>query len=422
MVAKIGKYYNVEFSIGKIDLSRFVSSVRIENNVLFAYPCYTIQFFLDSKFIQSEKLNGRETAKISIELVTENEENVRPEIVNEELIIIKTVSGISSSNQQLINEQDFPAQQKVDIIAIPKISYLVMSTTVNRLFTNENRKLPIDIVKDLFNTFSSSQESLIQEENKNDEPLEQLIVPPMTFIQSIRYIDYLYGIYNGPAFYYCTGTGTEHSFLLWDLSHKIKEPEKYTVNFLSAGQPETDTIYKSSHLNKLYFSNKMNIQYNQNQSFITGSYNNTYITKPKQEFVKIIQKSSEDVFNENGITDSSTIQNGNISEILERRTKVSFSHVGMEEGSESFANSKISSFISRGILIQFALEKNISIRDLGEVGIPITVDSDIPQYINFTGKYLVTSNISMLKRYGSSGNFFNCVVLVNALRGNTSLK
>lgn len=413
---RLNKFYTIEFSVGDEQFFENVREVQIVNYVGYIYPVIAVKFIYDSKRVALDGIVTGGRAKISIFLTTENEDIQKTPYTELDLIILKTITNVNSSINPSAQEFDHPQNAPIVVIAVPENCFRNMNKTVNKVYGIDDRRTPVEAIKSLSETFLTGVDIDISTRNQNEVSLEQLIVPPQTFVQSIRYVDALYGLYHGPSYFSCDPVTGGTQFNMWDMRTKIKETEAYKVHFLSMGQDDNATIYSSSHQDNTYFvAPRMNVSYLQNRNIMKSAYTNRFITMPLTNFYGVVEKTVPEIYENNSIHDGNA--NPIFNDTLQDRVRVHCNRVGQED-SDAFATSSLSKYLSEGIQISFSLDRNFSINDIGRVGVPILIMSDNFNYTNYTGKYIASKSTITFREYE---NYFIANATVRLFRGNAGL-
>lgn len=398
-IRNIRPYYSISCIVKNededLDLSQNLMSITIISSINAPYQTVITSFLIDSKIMVRKDLFGKSDILLEIQLMTEG---VTPsESIKLELITIRQDTPLSMKEQ---NELGVQVEDMLTVINVVKTPYIQMSTPINKLFDESHRKTPIEMVKDLISDFLPDINTDIREINYNDEKLFQFIVPPMNFMDSIRYIDGSdidlvdkfgpgVGIFNGPMFFTnrfeIDGTDT---LCLWDLGSMMKGEIEYTVYQLAIGGDDSDIMEKAGVEDDIFYTrNAVNNVYRGNQDIITNNYTNKFISKPSNDLYKLIEVSMEEAF-ENSIRDSGSL---NINESLKSNYSYRFLEVGLETSNIPYM-ARMTRKISSLSEIEIYIDRNLSINRLSRVGIPIDFVQRTADYTDLGGRYIVNSS------------------------------
>lgn len=411
-------YYTITAKMGDWDLSNHLQKITVITSIFSPFQNVVLEFKINTKDAVLFDLLGKEDFDISIKLMTEDV--IEQEDIQLTLVPIKNEIQMSRVDK---SEQPHPFSDNIAFITIPKQPFKYMSTTVNRLFDNTSKKNPIEMVEDLISTFLPSMKTEIKKENINKEQITQFIVPPMTFMNAMRYIDGTdsniqnkfgngLSIFKGPMFFQCRFD--EDTFGLWDLSKIIKMGPEYTIHHLTAGGNDSD-IMKNSGLdgNEYYTSDPIKCINRGTQDLIKSSYEINYLSKPIDTLYKWHNFNIKDVFSESSINDGTDIYYHDV--IKDRKEYHSFAEVGYEYSDVLYKN-RIAKKLSGMSEIQFSMNRNLILTKLAKVGIPIKIEPHTDAYIDFRGKYIVSGSKIQIDR--SDSDSWVCVSTIRALRGN----
>lgn len=400
--------YHVLFEFGDIDLSLFVDKVDIINSMESVYPIVMIQFRDDSQQITEEQLYGQQDCKLSIMLTTESREIL--ETIELDLLVVKPYISYGAKTEAVENEH--PRSDYIKLICIPKKSFETMATTVNFLFQYSKPTLPVDAISAIIDKFAPDAEVNIKKENHNPDKMYQLIVPPMSFTRAISYVDHYYSIYKGVLFYFCSWNNT---FNMWDLSDQINQTELYTVHFLAEGKKD-DHIYTDIEENPdttFYTFTPFRSNYRGNQRKMIDGDKFIGISKPSDNLFHITTNTSNEVFDENTPHDGGEYL---AHKELEKRVTVANTKYTGNEYSDTIIRTRMASKIAKMADFTFQMDRNLVLKNLLEVGVPIMLIPEAVKYSGHAGKYIVSE--SHLKLNRDSQPHFIARIDITVLRAN----
>jgi len=396
----IRPYYTISCTIknedGDLDLSQNLMGITIISSVNAPYQTVITSFLVDSKILVRKDLFGKGDMILEIQLMTEG---VTPtESIKLELITIRQDVPLSMKEQ---NELGIQVQDMLTVVNVVKQPYIQMSSPVNKLFDESHRKTPIDMVEDIISDFLPEDINTdIREVNHNTEQIFQFIIPPMNFMDSVRYIDGSnmelvdkfgpgVGIFNGPLFFTnrfeIDGGNT---LCIWDLGSMMKGEIEYTVYQLALSGDDSDIMEKAGVEDDVFYTrNDINHIYRGNQDIIVNNFTNKFISKPSNDLYKKIELSMEDAF-ENSIKDGGSLD---INEVLKSNYSYRFLEVGLETSDIPYM-ARMTRKISSLSEIELYLDRNLSMNRLSRVGIPINFIPRTADYVDIGGRYIVNSS------------------------------
>lgn len=399
-IRNIRPYYSISCTIkhedGDLDLSQNLMSVTIVSSINAPYQTVITSFLVDSKILVRKDLFGKSDILLDIALMTEG---VSPsENIKLELITIRQDVPLSMKEQ---SELGIQVEDMLTLVNIIKQPYIQMSTPVNKLFDESHRKTPIEMVEDIISDFLPANINTdIRSTNINTEKLFQFIVPPMSFMNSIRYIDGSdmdlvnkfgpgVGIFNGPMFFTnrfeIDGGNT---FCIWDLGSMMGGEIEYMIYQLALGDDDSTIMEKAGVEDDVFYTrNTVSHIYRGNQDIIANNYTNKYISKPSNDLYELVEVSMEEAF-ENSVKDGGTLD---INEILKSNYSYRFLEVGLETTNIPYM-ARLSRKISSLSEIEIYVDRNLSINKLSRVGVPIDFIPRTADYVDLGGRYIVNSS------------------------------
>ena len=218
---------------------------------------------------------------------------------------------------------------------------------------------------------------LVKCKGKNEDTIDQLMIPPMSFSEALNFINNMYGIYNNELFRYCDWNGT---FKMWDIKEYFDENKgcgNIKLHKLPIfGPPEltnpaTEIAQKSSK-DYLCYDN-VSTTNRIVDSFVENGFKQTYIYHPAFDIAYYVNKDMSQEF----------IKHGNIhgcdclkydADALSERYKVHNDDHGMmnefygSKPSEYFINRRFSRESLKLNFVKFNITRKLKVHDLMKVG------------------------------------------------------
>ena len=391
-VNKLGKNYSIELYVGKKDITKYVYSVRIINNILSAWPIVSIRLGMDCNDIILEDIYGQKEIFLKIVLNTEAAEP--QETINFHLLYLQSNVDLIPKITQSQKQYDL---QPIEFSAIPIYSMNLMAMFINEIYQDaDGPKTGIQIIKDILSKYSFSYQ--IDDAGSVTTAVPQTIIPPMSFKQMVDYIDKYNGIYNGPLFYNCFHDGT---FKMWDLSQKIKRTSVFKIYQLSSGgtAPDvTDNIFKETLTKNVYItSESIQTIYHSNANILKYGFNMIHVLHPDSSLYDLKSKTSDNIVSEYGV-----INNGKrfiFNPLLKIRKKYDYFTSGAR--GDDVVTSNSSSNLAKISTLQITLKKDIKLQDILRIGEPITFEPTTLEYMRYSGKYILESYDIQFSMLGS---------------------
>jgi len=288
-----------------------------------------------------------------------------------------------------------------------------MTTTVNKLFDETRQLTTLEVVQEVQNEFISNINPAIQKENENSTPCEQVIVPPMTFVDFLRYMDKNFGLFSGPAFFHTRFE--DNTFCLWDLKKALtlQEPSYTVYQLTETGKSLDEKTAETEDDPSKFYTIDINTWYSGNEDIMVNSYNTKFNSKPLDDLHIWKNFSMGDIFSSNAVISGGKL---NVNEIVKEGTGYeNINEIGNFYDDNIYL-SRLSRRISSMYEIQFLLHRKLRIIRLARVGVPIEVIPLSTELVNFRGKYIVnTSNIAFELNDTAT---WECQATIRAFRGN----
>ena len=280
-------------------------------------------------------------------------------------------------------------------------------------YNNDGSYTPVHLVNKLFDRFiTSNVQKNIKMSNINSVGLENVVIPPRSFIGAIRYINDRYGLYKGPLFVYHS---LENKFNMWDLSTVNNYEKDYTVEFLSSGENDKSTINRSGEGdNHFYTYYPLHVKNKTNASIMSTGYEHIVSKSPRNKLFKNIILNVEDVLDKISMSGNSKILCNPIAKT--KRTIHSTSVMGNDDDDDNaFLTSKLSQYMAASSMFKFRLKgSKIPIKKLARVGGCIELIPHVVEYLKYSGLYVVGSSVISLTRE-NSGHYM-CYAEVTCFR------
>jgi hypothetical protein len=394
--------YEFELKVGSFDLSNDLISLNIITSVDLPYQTFLLTFFVDPKDFITEEIFGQKPIKLVVKLLATDQ--FPQEAINFELMYLH-------SDMELQTQMQNPAEYQKDrtqvtISAVSRTAYITMNTIVNSIHAGTFVETAITSM------VSSSGASLKYDQNgKNTEVIDQILVPPSTLYQTLRYINRTWGIYDGAPAIYCSYDNIVH---IKNMTNKMRQAQTFTIYQMGTDSDNTELISKCNDGKHFYTIYPLSTKYEGNSVFALLAPTQIYVVKPRDRLFENIQINLEDFSKTKGLID----KNKTIffdKQALKSDTRVSIhkDHTGYETD-QSFINANMSQKIMNVTELNATIERSIKILNLMNVGEPVLVTSKTNEQDRLAGKYILrTSEI----RFNKSKDWESSAVM-NLIRTN----
>ena len=211
----IKEYYSVEIFVdGSFSkpLTDNFSTCRIKDSIKLVYPVFYLYFHIDNDSIIKNNVYTQCDIKVKIVYTKDDGKQTSQENVFDLLLLEINVDLPPKAANDHSDERD-DQRRPICMTCIPKKASLYATTCMNRLFSEGTSVTPYDAIVKLISD-AQIEKKIISGDNKNSGKLGQLIIPPMTFISAIDYIDDSFSIYKGQTFRHFTHDGI---YQMWDI-------------------------------------------------------------------------------------------------------------------------------------------------------------------------------------------------------------
>ncbi len=412
-MVKLQQNYNIVFTIGEYNFSHSITKIEIGSSydIGSVYPVFFIHFRIDSKLLFITEFYKNEEIKLQISF-TDVEKKIR-EICNFNLIGISMDFniGMKPGIKSAALLPDHPLAQHVRLIAISKKAFISMTTTVNKLFSYKENNTPLLCVEKLCDTFLKQlDEKVIDKKNENKYSIEQLLIPPMTFADSVRFINSKYPLYEGGLpFLFCN---TDNVLQIWDITQKIKEREYYKVYYLTKGEKDENTILQTpgDEMNIYHCSPpQIKTDFQSNKQVIKSGYESIVVNKPLDNINEYLNMKIDDIYKDYGLKDNDPENMLTYYKTLRYRKSIKQNIPGVDTIlTKTILNKKI----SKSVEIKLSIVGNTPITKLLQIGVPLYFQSNVVEQLKFNGKYIINMSYMVFMRIDSSnyrfGNMITC--------------
>lgn len=399
--------YDIELKIGEHNYSENVFKVEQLCSIYYVMDLFLISFMEDMSDILDEKIFGTENVNLKIRY-TRLDKSISEETVIDLLVLKMNFPVLSRENNVPGGKSSSYQPRKITLVCVPKIPFEKLYTNVNFLTRINNNKRPIDIVKTLVNLYLKKDILVdINERNSNNNTVFQCLISPMYFVESIKYIDNKYSIYQGtkPFFYI---SSYEPTIQLWDMKKKLEDDYAFKINLLNLGK---DKVGESPGKdNNVYITNHIKTIYSANEKTVSSGYVTNYISKPLDTLYKIDTVNVSDVFRSNSLTETNSEMT--VNEVLKNLIK--WDHT--IEDNKFLNQNIISTKINSSSEIQLMLDTDIPWISLTKVGQRVLLNSNKESYKAYSGNYINKKAFIKWERYTKS-NYYQCSAIINMIRG-----
>jgi len=400
--------YDFQLFIKDKDYTPDLQRVSIATSITAPWQTIIFEFFIDSNDMILDKIYGQDPIKLNIRLL--GSAGVPIEQIELDLMYV-------DSNYDLLMKSADPQKSmkdrtKVEVITICRKPFQTMTTVVNSLYYDSDIQSAINNLVE--RRIATGATLKYDSQGTNPEKIDQILIPPTTFHQAIRYLDHYFGVYNGLLGFFCLWDNTIY---LKNLTKKPTTSHTFTIHQLTTDAKEADIITAPADGKTFYTYKNVETTYMGNSIIAVTAPTLKYIVKPKDTLSHTINIDMNAFSTQYGIIaknkkiffDSEALGNS--------RQRVYNNHTGYEK-TESFINANLSKEIAEMSLIYINLNsKNVSLLNLMHVGESVKFNSKVTDFVQLTGKYILKSSELSFERLRD----WEVYADINLIRTNKSL-
>ncbi|MGD2072242.1 MAG: hypothetical protein PVG65_01990 [Candidatus Thorarchaeota archaeon] len=398
--------YDMQLIIKDKDYTPDLQKISIATSLTTPYQIVVLYLFIDANDMILDKIYGQDYLKLSIRLLGQGA--VPVEQIEFDLMYLTSDYDIivKSVDQQKTMKDRSP----IEITTVCRKPFQTMSSIVNSLFYNSNMS---ETVATLVQGLKTGATLNYDTNYTNDEKIDQIIVPPTTFYQAVKYLDKTFGIYNGLLGFFAL---YDNKIYLKNLTRKIISSHTFTVNHLATDAEENETITQGIDGVTFYTWDDIETEYSGNSVFSVIAPRNRFVVKPGDTINHTIDINLENFAQTYGLISKNNKIFFDSDALSLYRRSVMTNHTGYEK-TRSFINADLSKEIASlaSLNIEFN-SKNISILNLMNIGEAVKFNSKVSEYVQLTGKYILKSSELTFQRLKE----WEAIANLNLIRTNKS--
>jgi len=398
--------YKIELKIRDLDFTNELYRVRITNVLDNPFQNYTLEIFSDPRDIMLKKIFGQESLKLSIKLIGQAQEGLPKEEVSSELLHIRTDFEVPL--EQISMAKDQRDRASVPFFAIPRINMEAMSTLVNKVYSATTIEA---VIRDLVG--QTRAKLVLDTDGINTQLIDQVIIPPLSLVKAIKYVNEIFGIYKGTMGW----NFDQDTLYIFNLTKRMNKNPAFVVYQLVTDANNDEVIQKCSDGKNFYTYDTLLTGYGANARFAQVAKKINYIVKPRDSLYRVINLDLASVCNDYGLNSKLGVPVF-YNPSFNNRTKYHINFTGYDED-ETFAINQAVEPTRDMTSLSFNLERNLPILNLTRVGEPIKLNSGTMENVDLTGKYILRSTtLTFLK---ASDKEWETTANIQVMRTNRTL-
>jgi len=410
--------YDLKMIIKDLDYSSDLISVRIISSLSTAYQNIFITIFIDPNDIILDDVFGKEPIKLTVTLLGQDE--IPGDSIDFELMYL--TSKFMAIEKTELSEEIQKDRVPLEITTVCGEPFKTMSTYVNKIYSDTT-------IEDVINGLVSETDATVKIDSDgiNSESIDQVCIPPSTLYKIIKeynsesidpfdgFLDQRFGLFDGIPGIFC-----QHDNVIYikNLTEKMKKAQAFTVYQLSQSGEDKEIIEKSIDGENFYTYANLSFHYSGNAKFAVISPTIKHIVKPKDALYSTIEQNLSDICSNYGLIDGDDKMDIDPKISSSKRITYHIQDTGNESVETQF-NSRISRMVSDLNSVSLNLERNLPILNLMEVGECVKLNTQITEYIDLAGKYILWSSDLNFGRHG--GGEFQATATINLVRTNKKI-
>lgn len=416
-MAENTKIYDIDLIIGKgsarKNYSRSLYKIEWISSINHVFDVFLIGFQVDTTDLLEDQLFGQDDIRLNIRL-TGYDDEITDE-VGFDLTILKTNFVLTpregDTDDQLASSYQ---PRETTLLCVNRRALLFMYSQTHKLFENETGLTPLGCVENIIDEkIQGYSTKLVDNENSNTTQIFQLLVPPMSVVNSIKYINRKYPLYLGtrPYLYY---RAEDDSVCLWDLRTRLINEPEYTLSVLTKGVSDTIEIIKSPGINQNRFFTYGEIPtvYQGNENITKVGFRNTFVLNPIDKLFDFLDVDAEDVLINNGLSDRNTEFF-----ITSAMNNIERWNPTIVTDDPQVPIQYLTKQLSDMTEMVFQINAgNLPFKRLTRTGVSILLENLKESYQKYVGRYIVKKSLVTWNRHTQT-NFFQCNAEITCIRG-----
>lgn len=409
-----GKNFSVELFSGNQNITKFLKSVQIVHSSTSIWPQIFISMNIDANDLILNDFYGQKTLSLVIYASGEETDLVERTILHL-LYLESNINLITKLEQSLDQQID---RQPTTIATIPIFSSNIMTAFVNDIFEeNDSVFTPVDFIENKLAQLGFTDLD-IDKRGKNEDTIDQFVIPPMSVRQLIDYMDNYFYFYQGPLFRFADAFG---KFKMWNLHEKIKEDPKVVV-YQPPSYAKSDKFMNQLFVKTLDGKNFLTrdpIQtiYHGNANILKYGYDVVYTTHPSNNLYHHVVDNMDNIAQNFSVCDPDGDKQIKIHPNMKARKK--YYHDTSGNDNSNILKSRMSEKIQNLSGLRIALRRNVLMTNIFRIGEPIEFIPTTHEYMSYRGKYILESSTYLLNRDETDN--WDSVCFLNLSRTNQSL-
>lgn len=398
--------YQIELKIKNENFVDDLINVRVVSSLNTAYQIVTLSILYETSSVILDDLLGKYPLNLSIKLISQEESTIL-ETIDMELQYVDSNYSVQEGRPQLDSQAYIPDRTIIDIVTICRKPFKTMSQIVNDVYEGKTCK---QILQELAG--KTGAEVIYDFDKENTEVIEQVVIPPTTFYNTIRYLDDYYGLFKGVSnLGFCQ---YDNKLYIQNLTTRMNKNQTFTVTKLASDADNTnETIDQASDENWFITVGQIQTSYSGSAQFTNAGKNIKHIVHPDNKLYDVIEQNLEDVCSEYGA--NAKPMEVNLDPNINEREVYVINHSG-DNDSDVYANVQAARQIIGMSEVRVGIRDSIYLLHLVNVGEPVKLKTTTEGEQNLSGKYLLKSSDIVFDR--SRNNVWSAATIITLMRTN----
>lgn len=379
--------YEFELKIGKKDITPDLYKLTILTSIDAPYQTFILEVFIDPSSFILDDIYGQTPLKLKSRLFGTSEKTPLEQIDFDLMFLTESLPVETQIQNPDKKQHD---RSPITITAVARNPYITMNTFVNGVFNGSTINSAISQI------VSNTSATLKYDTNgRNNQKIDQILVPPSTLYKNLNYINKTFGIFDGMSAFFCLHDNTLY---IKNLTRKMKESNLLTIYQLALDANNDDIIKKSNDGKTFYTIDNIHTEYKGNSAFAAIGPKMRHRVKPSDRLFYDIDITLENFAKQYGLISK---QNKIFydTEAINPASRIAFhkDHVGYEL-TESFIKANYSKNIASLSEVNITLGRNMKILNLMNVGEAVQLNSKTNESSSLVGRYILrASQLSFTK-------------------------
>lgn len=373
--------YEFNLKIGDLDMTNDLIKLTIITSIDMPYQTFVLDVFVDAHEFVLNEIYGQKPIMLTSILKATSEYPL--EEIEYELMYL-------DSNMPLISQAQITSDLQIDraqisITAVGRNPYISMNKTVNRLYQGVKIE---DVLEDIVPD-SGAIDFIYDKKGRNEEVIDQILLPPTTLYKQIKYLDRTFGVFNGAMALFCLHDDIVY---LKNLNEKMKASHAFTIHQLATDADNTDVFGKCEDGKNFYTIRDIDTTYKGNSAFGVLAPRIIHVVKPRDKFAVNIINDLEDFSKKHGLISKST-KIFYDKEALSYRNRIAVhgEQTGYDEN-ESFITARYAKKVSALTEMTVTVEQSMKLLNLMNVGEAVFLNSNTADTRDLTGAYILRAS------------------------------